>query len=187
MKQFFKSPHEIENQIEAAFGWRTIPKHVIKAKAYPDDQGKFWSDIAEDAYYFTGRDWRGMTCEEFESRMCCFAGFIPPAYCYYLPGVMTASIRTPHLPLEFTLDQHIYIDLSQIRTHDSVRYLEKFILLTRAECIAVKKWMLWLVSDVDGLNPLKEELDNLDWLLQEYDSEKFKKLRAATEAETYGH
>ena len=145
-----------------------------------------------DALYFKNRDWRGLTCTEFDEYSNAAYGFMPAANCYYLAGVMSASIReritvkkTPLAPakiistLVFSLDSMLF-DYSVKDT----RLIEKFILLTPSECTAVQEWLLWVAKEENDPDTYMKAYGNLEWLIREYDSPAFKKLRATAQAES---
>lgn len=75
-------------RIEAAFGHRQPPESLIERRDVltPEQQEALW---------FTGRNWREVTREEWEAHGDAFYAFRPEAFAYYLPGILLLSGESP--------------------------------------------------------------------------------------------
>ncbi|HET8823509.1 MAG TPA: hypothetical protein VFM77_00145, partial [Terriglobales bacterium] len=69
----------LAEKIEHVFSSRTRPAQVV-----PDQVLQFDSDV-EEALWFSGRDWRDLTWQDWQEHSCAFYFFRPEAFAYYLP------------------------------------------------------------------------------------------------------
>lgn len=145
-----------------------------------------------DSLFFRNRDWRELTCADFSEYKDAVNGFTAEAFCYFLPGIMSASIRESSilnkshvLPIRSILS--VINSLDMMLFNYSVKdtwSIKRFILLTPAECATVQEWLLWLAKQENDPDTYMKSYGNLEWLIREYDSKAFKELRALTEAES---
>ena len=123
------------NKISAAFSTRISPTAVVQPD--PPDTHEY-----KDALHFQGRDWRQLTCDEWASYSDAIYAFSPPAFCYFLPGMLSAPIREDKADLLITDALINMLDRSPNReTWDSF-FVERWPLLRTAECRAVQQLSL---------------------------------------------
>jgi hypothetical protein len=75
-------------QIDLAFKKRLRPIRLIDAHepATPEQI---------DALWFSGRDWHDVTWNDWESHPDAFYAFIPEAFIYYLPSILSVTAKNP--------------------------------------------------------------------------------------------
>lgn len=130
---------ELLNNIREAFAHRSRPAAVVREDA-PD------TDEYDDAKHFLGRSWDSLTCSELDAHQDAFAGFTPEAFCYYLPGILTAGIREERPDLLATSSIVMTLDRSNVPSSWDEFFLKRWPLLTANECLAVQQWLLWLAD-----------------------------------------
>lgn len=146
-------------RIATAFSARVSPAAVVEI-VHPG------THEYDEALHFQGRDWREITCDEWASYSDAIYAFSPPAFCYFLPGMLSAAIREDKADLLITDALINMLDRSPNReTWDSF-FVERWPLLTTAECRAVQQWILWLADqpakfDDDSLTRSYETLEIL--------------------------
>lgn len=77
---------DLLEDIEHAFGKRQRPVSVV-------DSSSALSELMEDALAFRDIEWRQVTCEMLEKYFDGVIGFSPPAFCYFLPGILSAGVK----------------------------------------------------------------------------------------------
>ncbi len=134
----------LENRIEQAFSNRVRPERVVTSD-YPDDV--LLSDsLYSDSLYFDKRDWRTLTADELERYFEAIFGFTPLAFCYFLPGILCASIREERPDLIVNDSLIHQLDRSPDISNWDTFFLQRWTLLTPVECAAVQEWILWLTK-----------------------------------------
>lgn len=133
------SDDEILLKIQSAFSERTLPSLVIPTDVPP-------TDIYQDADNFLGKKWDSISCEELEKNPAATSGFTPQAFCYYLPGIMSASIRERRPDLIANAALVYMLDRSNTPSSWDNFFIERWGALNCAECRAVQLWILWLAD-----------------------------------------
>jgi hypothetical protein len=125
--------------IEAAFAARARPAEVRDKTRPPDD-------VYGDADAFAGMDWRDVTCVLLDKHPDAIYGFLPPAFCYFLPGIFSAGIRENRPDL--LVNQGLIMTLDRGNTPASWDdfFRERWPQLIPKECEATQRWILWLAA-----------------------------------------
>jgi hypothetical protein len=130
---------EILHKIRSAFSGRPLPSRVIPANASP-------TDIYQDAEHFLGQRWDEVSSEQLDRYPAAVYGFAAQAFCYYLAGIMSASIRERRPDLLVNSALVYMIDRSNIRSSWDDFFVERWCALSSEECGAVQCWILWLAE-----------------------------------------
>ena len=127
----------ILSSMERAFGWRQPPQCLINStELSPQEKGT--------ALRFQGRDWRDLNCKELQEDHDIVFLLSPEAFCYFLPGIFSATIREsrPDLLINESIVQMLDRDPDP-NTWDDF-FLPRWTNLTFVECDAVEQWLWWL-------------------------------------------
>jgi hypothetical protein len=146
-------------EIAAAFSERAMPADIVPPAHVPTFE-------YNEALHFAGRDWRTTTCEEWESYSDSIYAFTPLAFCYFLPGMLTAGVIENRPGLSVTSSLVNMLDRSPVIEYWDVFFSDRWTLLTAGECKAVQNWILWL-ADQPGLfddNALMRAFETLEIL-----------------------
>lgn len=123
--------------IENAFAARVRPER-IRDMAYPPD------DVYGDADAFVGMDWRDVTCAMLDKHYDAIYGFLPTAFCYFLPGIYSAGIREGRPDLLVNQGLVITLDRGNAPASWDDFFRERWPKLNPRECEATQRWILWL-------------------------------------------
>lgn len=133
------APVDFVKSLRGAFGWRPRPKllsNSIQLSTYEK------SDIA----IIGELSWDAVTCKYWEQYFDVISLFSPETFCYYLPGVFKATVEE-NLPDIIVANTIIYtLDRSPDRKGWDLGFLERWPLLTIAECRVTQEWVYWLSS-----------------------------------------
>jgi hypothetical protein len=136
---------KILSQISAAFSTRVPPPEVVQS-AHPA------THEYNEALHFRGRDWREINCDEWARYSDAIYAFAPSAFCYFLPGMLSAEIRENRADLLITSTLLNMLDRSpNMDTWDDF-FVERWPLFTAVECNAVQEWILWLADQQAGFD-----------------------------------
>ncbi len=130
---------EALSSIREAFAHRSLPMLVVRSDA-PD------TDEYDDARHFQGRTWESLTCAELDAHQDAMFGFSPEAFCYFLPGVLSAGIRENRPDLLVNTSLVMTLDRSNTPTSWDDFFAKRWPSLTAQECLAVQDWLLWLTE-----------------------------------------
>lgn len=164
---------ELIEKIEAAFAHRQVPTKVVEM------EGRFQIDSdVEDALWFAGRDWRSITRDDWERHHCAVIFLSDEAFAYYLPSLLTLTVRNPeHIP---GLAVDSLIDLLD-RTPDisqwDLAFTSRFLRFSREEYTVLKEWLVF-ASEIPSLqgygiagsgpgDRFGRAFENVDLLLEE--------------------
>jgi hypothetical protein len=125
--------------IEAAFAARTRPEQVRDISRPPDE-------VYGDADAFAGMDWRDVTCALFDKHFDAIYGFLPDAFCYFLPGIYSAGIRESRPDLLVNQGLIMMLDRGNAPASWDDFFRERWPQLTSKECEATQRWILWLAE-----------------------------------------
>jgi len=130
---------ELIRLITEAFSRRARPVLVV-----PEDHPP--TDIYEDALFFRSMTSGELTCKDIATHSAATSGFSPEAFCYFLPGILVATIREDRPDL-IGADGIIYqLDRSNMTSSWDDFFSKRWPMLSREECRAVQHWVLWLTE-----------------------------------------
>jgi hypothetical protein len=127
------------NTLQQAFAKRQKPKQLVASDHPP-------TDIYDDATHFHDVLWINLTGNELERFSDAFYAFNPLAFCYFLPGVLCASIRENEPGLIIISGLIGMLDRSPDISLWDTFFLERWTLLSKSECEAIQEWVLWLAE-----------------------------------------
>jgi hypothetical protein len=152
----------LPQQIEHAFGNRAKPTELIEEQDSVTPEQK-------DSLWFSGRDWRDITANDWEEHRDAIYAFTPKAFAYYLPSILVVSSQRPDqwfAPADSLLQM---LDRSPV-----VEYWDSFITtrligLQAEEYEALKEWLLSLSGHKghDAEDALSRALETVDLLQKE--------------------
>lgn len=128
--------------IRDAFSRRHMPRVLTSSAELSEDE-------YDEVMHFQGKDWSAITREEVETHYEVIFWFSPEAFCYYLPGIMSAGVRDSDTSLLAYRSLIGMLDRSPDPTNWDDFFLERWPLLSPPECEAVEKWIHWLASKED--------------------------------------
>jgi hypothetical protein len=164
---------DIEKTLKNAFKLRRCPSN-IHSSTYTTADGNLIDNVYLDekyynTYYFKNKDCWSITIEELEKNSDMAFGTNPEAYCYFLPGILSAAYREKYSGCS-AIDSIIwhlqFNDLkSNVKNYAETYYLERWSLLDISELVAVKKWLVWYFS-ANGISEddFKVACETIDWL-----------------------
>jgi hypothetical protein len=127
----------LAGKIERAFALRPIPNETVALS----EVQQIDSDV-EEALWFSGRDWHGLTWRDWEEHPCAIFFFSPDAFAYYLPSLLLLSIEKPTECLQAADSLIGELDRSPSLEgwHESL--LRRFLVLRSEELDVLKEWFL---------------------------------------------
>jgi hypothetical protein len=128
---------KLTEKIERVFSSRPMPAQVRLA-----DEVIQLDDDVEDALWFSGRDWRELTWQNWQEHSDAIFFFDPESFAYYLPSILVLSVQNPTGSLNAADSLIGELDRSpdpEVWTEDFVR---RFLELNRAELDVLKDWLL---------------------------------------------
>ena len=133
----------LEARIGKAFERHQLPCTVVDLK----NCLQFDSDV-EDALWFTGRDWRELTKEDWETRHCGLNFFTAEALQYYLPSLLLLTMLDPENYPALALQSALYqLDRSPgLENLDPLTY--RLVDLSVEELEVLKEWLVWSSENV---------------------------------------
>lgn len=107
----------------------------------------------DDVMRFWGKPWSSLTAAQLEKHVEAVFWFTPEAFCYYLPGILSVSIREnkPWLVVNQSLVNMLNRSPDPESWDDF--FSARWPRLTTMECEATQAWLLWLSSVDDGSFP----------------------------------
>ncbi len=123
--------------IREAFATRVMPDVLFSSVQLTEDE-------IEEVLSFQGKHWSTVTCDQLEAYSYAIYWFSPEAFCYYLPGILSAGIKEKKSDL-LVYDSIIRkLDRSPEPAYWDDFFLTRWPLLSAKECEAVQEWVLWL-------------------------------------------
>jgi hypothetical protein len=133
---------ELIEVIEQAFAAREMPENLTNS----DCTDTLDTDI-QDTLWFSGRNWREITWDDWKKRNVALCFFTRDALAYWLPSVLLLSLQRP--------DEYMSSAGYLIRTFGSTGWApspvhwkhyfrERFVGLRTGEYEAIKKWLLFM-------------------------------------------
>jgi hypothetical protein len=136
----------LSEKIEKAFAHRVVPTVVIE----PEQYIQFDSDV-EEALWFAGRDWRGITADDWHKNSCAIYFLSPDAFRYYLPSLLTLEALQPECT-NMAVDAFIGIlDHSPSMDAWDDHLVERFIGLCSEEFEVLKEWLVFMCENAPHL------------------------------------
>jgi hypothetical protein len=127
----------VSEQVRAAFSQRTRPDKATESSDLTKDEHAALYEIFQ-------RDWRETTAAEWERLFDVVSWLSPEAYCYYLPGIMLATIERNQPNLIASASVLFAIDRTpSIELWDDF-FVARWTLFNREELEAIKAWIYWL-------------------------------------------
>lgn len=148
--------------ISSSFEHRPIPSELTLSKQLTDDE---YSEINS----FQNKYWSEITCEQLDYFYDIIFWLSPEAFCFYLPGILSAGIKEDRTDLLIYSSILGMLDRSPNPAYWDNFFLERWPLLTESECKAVQDWVLWLASNEETVfykNTLDRVLETLELLKQ---------------------
>ena len=137
----------LQEKIEKAFAHRSMPASAV------DLEGciQFDSDV-EDAMWFTGRDWRSLTTEDWKARYSAVFFLSPEAFQYFLPSLLILTLHNPQnfpdLAVEAVIQQ---LDRSTSVAGWNDHFKERFLGWHIEEYEATKEWLVWASENIPDM------------------------------------
>jgi len=96
---------------------------------------------------FVGKHWSSISCKMLSDYFEVINWFSPEAFCYFLPGIISAGIKESKPDL-LIYDSIIYM----LDRSSNVEYWDDFFKsrwteLSKSECEAVENWLYWLFEN----------------------------------------
>lgn len=125
--------------INDAFQWRKRPAQFAELVKLSEDELSELSAI-------TCLEWTEVTAEIWEKNFDVISILSPEAYCYYLPGVMKASVEDGYSNLVVVSNVIAELDRSPTPEWWDDFFLSHWPKFTVPEYKAIQEWIFWLSS-----------------------------------------
>ncbi|HEV7570811.1 MAG TPA: DUF6714 family protein [Thermoanaerobaculia bacterium] len=148
--------------IEEAFSHRRMPGlFPVSEQMAPHEY--------DDVISFWGIPWSAVTGSQLQEHFETIFWWTPEAFCYYLPGILSAGIREnkPWLIVNNSLID--MLDRSPDPSSWDDFFIARWAQLTAKECEATQAWLLWVASLDNGSyweGSLSRAFDTLELLKQ---------------------
>lgn len=127
----------LREKIESAFAHRELPAILA-------EQFSFIDSDAEDALWFNGRDWRSITCENWQEHNCAVIFLPDGAFEYYLQSLLILTIENPESYPDLAVNSVIFqLDRTPGGGLDGGP-ADRFAGLHPDEYIVMKEWLLYV-------------------------------------------
>jgi hypothetical protein len=141
------SPTALIETIELAFAHRSLPSKVIEMEG----RLQIDSDI-DDALWFQGRDWHDLTLEDWQQRHWGFGYLAPEGFAYFLPSVLTLTLRNPNKYPDLAVQSFIWqLDRTPAVENLDPPIYERYLEFTNKEFETIKEWMLWACENIPNI------------------------------------
>lgn len=146
--------------IREAFRGRVMPAVMVSSLEVSPEEYR-------EVMILDKRHWSSITCEELDHHHEIVFWLSPMAFCYFLPGIMSAGIKEgrPDLLVNYSIIG--MLDRTPEPDYWDSFFVERWPLLSMEECEAVQEWVFWLSSFKDLSfyeNSFERALDTLDCL-----------------------
>jgi len=126
----------LSEKIERVFAHRGMPDAAV------DTTGLFQIDSdVEEALWFSGRDWHGLTWRDWQDHSCAIFFFDPGAFAYYLPSLLLLSARNPSESLDAADSLLSQLDRSPDPEGWTDGFVSRFLGLNTEELDVLKEWL----------------------------------------------
>jgi hypothetical protein len=133
----------LADKIKSTFAFRQMPDEVVT----PLELQQLDSDV-EEALWFSGRDWHGLTLRDWLEHPCAILFFSSDAFAYYLPSVLLLSIENPTEYLDVANSLISQLDRSPDTQGWTENFVNRFLALNVAELEVLKEWLLQICEYV---------------------------------------
>jgi hypothetical protein len=169
---------ELIEKIENAFAHRRIPTEVVEM----EDRLQIDSDV-EEALWFAGRNWREITRDDWEKHNCAVFFLSNEAFAYYLPSLLSLTVRDPEHPPDLVVDSLIHLlDRTPDVSQWDLAFASRFLRFSKEEYAVLKEWLVF-ASEIPSLNGygisgsgpgdrFGRAFDNVNLLLEESERER---------------
>lgn len=148
--------------IEHAFKSRLVYSHISSSDQLSESE-------LEEVNRFNNLHWSNIKCDMLKDCFEAINWFSPDAFCYFLPGILTAGMK------EFTSNLVIYdsiismLDRSPTPDYWDEFFIQRWTQLNHDECDAVQKWLFWFIDNSKGFDDISinRAFDTLE-LLKSY-------------------
>jgi len=123
--------------IRSAYSRRHKPECAVRIGAPNTDE-------YQDAAVFSGKDWELVSCDDLENYPAAVSGFSPEAFCYYLLGILSVGLREGRVDLLVNSALVYMLDRGNGPSSWDDFFVERWGSLSKQECEAVQRWLLWL-------------------------------------------
>jgi hypothetical protein len=134
----------LQEKIESAFAHRRMPAEVLE----PEQYNQFDSDV-EEALWFAGRDWRQITCKDWQQHSSAAIFLSRDAFAYYLPSLLILTIQNPKEYPDMAVNSIIWqLDRSPSVEGWDQGFTRRFLGLSTEEYEAIKEWLIFVCENV---------------------------------------
>jgi hypothetical protein len=133
----------LADKIERTFALRPMPNEAVALS----EVRQLDSDV-EEALWFSGRDWHGLTLRDWEEHPCAVFFFSADPFAYYLPSVLLLSIENPTEWLQAADALIGQLDRTPIVDGWDESFANRFLALRSEELDVVKEWLLQICEYV---------------------------------------
>jgi hypothetical protein len=126
-------------KVETAFSGRVIPSQVVSADAYR----QFDSDV-EETVWFTGRNWRDITWQDWRTRYVAITFFNPEAFAYYLQSLLRLTAQNPNENLLSAESVILQLDRSPSTEGWDDYFRARYTVLSSQELDCLEEWLVIL-------------------------------------------
>ena len=103
----------------------------------------------EDALSFAGRDWRGITSDDWRRHSCAVNFLSPEAFRYYLPSLLTLTVKDPANYPDLAFESLIsFLDCTPDPEYWTVGMAIRFSQLTLEELEVMKEWLVFACENL---------------------------------------
>jgi hypothetical protein len=139
------------NLVQNAFAGRAPPKEITDSKQLSDTEYK-------EVMSFEGLKWREVSVALVEQAPDAVFWFSPEAFCYYLPGVISAGLSAGRSDLLYFDSLIGCLDRSPVPSYWDDFFYPRFTLLKPDEIDAVSSWARWMeLVEPDGYHEFTYE------------------------------
>jgi hypothetical protein len=128
---------KLSEKIERVFAHRGLPDVVV------DMTEPFYIDSdVEEALWFTGRDWRTITRQDWHTHPVAFTFFSKEALGYYLPSILLLSLQAPQQALDPAESLLMELDRSPSTEGWDDHFASRFLEFNSSELDVLKEWLV---------------------------------------------
>lgn len=146
-------------QIRDAFANGRIPHRI--AKNLPTDDCD-----TEDATWFSGKDWKDITRDDWETHPGAFSAFEPEAFIYFLPSILQTSQGDAFNRTQAADSLLRILDRSPVVEHWDSFMCRRLLGLTSEQYDVIQAWLLSF-SGTDDEETLTRSYETVELLKQE--------------------
>lgn len=126
-------------KIHTAFSWRSRPQVLAVSNALSS------SELAT-LDVFSCQSWRDINGDLWEKYFDVMTLLSPEAFCYFLPGILKASVEEEEPNLIVAVSIVEMLDRSPDPAWWDEFFLARWPNLSRSECLVLQEWLYWLAK-----------------------------------------